>query len=182
MKFKKGDSVAVIDDIIKGKVVKVKKNTVIIETSDGFPFEFSVNELVLIEKDQNDLARYANVSNAELMEKNEVVKKKKSIFKTDSKNKSMPIMEVDLHIEKLVKSPSKMDNFDKLEVQLNTAKTKLDYAVRNRILKVVLIHGVGEGVLKAELNNLLNKYDCNYQPASFQKYGMGATEVRFFQN
>ncbi|HKJ06987.1 MAG TPA: Smr/MutS family protein, partial [Flavobacteriaceae bacterium] len=118
----------------------------------------------------------------ELMKKNISKPKKKSIFKTDDKNKSMPFMEVDLHIEKLIKNTSKIDKIDALEIQLDTAKLKLDFAVRNRIPKVVLIHGVGEGILKTALNYLLNKYNCEFYPASYKKYGLGATEVYFLQN
>ena len=48
---------------------------------------------------------------------------------------------------------------------------------------MVFIHGVGEGVLKEELNTLLNRYNnVEYYDADFKTYGLGATEVRIFQN
>jgi len=40
MEFKIGDIVAVLDDVIKGKVISVATNKIIIETEDGFPFRF----------------------------------------------------------------------------------------------------------------------------------------------
>ncbi len=91
-------------------------------------------------------------------------------------------MEVDLHAEKLVKSTRGMDNFDILSIQINTAKHKLEYCISKRISKLVLIHGVGDGVLKIELRYLLNNYPVKYYDASYQKYGQGATEVYIFQN
>lgn len=49
--------------------------------------------------------------------------------------------------------------------------------------KLVFIHGVGEGVLKSELEFLLSKYDgITFKEASYQKYGVGATEVYIKQN
>ena len=51
-----------------------------------------------------------------------------------------------------------------------------------RIPKIVFIHGVGEGVLKSELDFMLGRYEEVYfQDANYQKYGQGATEVGFKQ-
>ena len=59
----------------------------------------------------------------------------------------------------------------------------MDFAIRKRIQKLVFIHGVGEGVLKSELDFLLGRYDnLKFYDADYQKYGVGATEVYFFQN
>ena len=45
--------------------------------------------------------------------------------------------------------------------------------------KIVFIHGKGEGVLRAEIEKQLkSRYrHCEYQDASFQQYGFGATQV-----
>ena len=75
-----------------------------------------------------------------------------------------------------------MDSYDKLTMQVDTAKYKLEFAIRNRIPRIVFIHGVGEGVLKEELNYLFNRYNVSVSEASYQKYGMGATEVYILQN
>jgi dsDNA-specific endonuclease/ATPase MutS2 len=76
-----------------------------------------------------------------------------------------------------------MSNYDILTLQTETAKRHLDFAIRNRIPKIVFIHGVGEGILKAELDFLFGRYDnLTFQDANFQKYGQGATEIYFKQN
>jgi dsDNA-specific endonuclease/ATPase MutS2 len=76
-----------------------------------------------------------------------------------------------------------MTNFEMLNLQLDTAKRQLDFALRKRIQKVVFIHGVGEGILKEELYYLFKRYEnAKFYDADYQKYGMGATEVYFFQN
>jgi len=66
---------------------------------------------------------------------------------------------------------------------LDTAKRQLDFAISKRIQKVVFIHGVGEGVLRTELEFLFNRYDnVKFYDADYKKYGRGATEVYIFQN
>jgi dsDNA-specific endonuclease/ATPase MutS2 len=48
---------------------------------------------------------------------------------------------------------------------------------------MVFIHGVGEGVLRQELETLLGRYsNVQFYDADYKSYGIGATEVRIFQN
>ena len=76
-----------------------------------------------------------------------------------------------------------MSNFDILTLQSETAKRHIEFAIRNRIPKIVFIHGVGELVLKSELDFLLSRYEMiSFNDANYQKYGGGATEVYFKQS
>jgi dsDNA-specific endonuclease/ATPase MutS2 len=183
MKFKINDKVAVIDDLIKGKVIAVSKDSIQVEATDGFIFNFSPNALIVIKEDQKELSKFSDINNEHLIEKvTESSKKKKSKFKSDLKPDKLPPMEVDLHIQNLIATTRGLDNYDILTIQLETAKKKLEFAIRNRIPKIVFIHGVGEGVLKSELEFLLKKYPVEWYEASFKKYGLGATEVYIYQN
>jgi dsDNA-specific endonuclease/ATPase MutS2 len=51
--------------------------------------------------------------------------------------------------------------------------------LKNKVRKMVFIHGVGNGKLKYELIKALNERypDLVYQDASFKEYGYGATMV-----
>ena len=91
------------------------------------------------------------------------------------------VIEVDLHIEKLIKNPNKIKKKNILSFQLNAARNFLNRAKEIGIKKIIFIHGVGEGILKNELENLLinHSQDLLYYPADFSNYGNGATEVRF---
>jgi DNA-nicking Smr family endonuclease len=92
-------------------------------------------------------------------------------------------MEVDLHIAQLVPSQRGLSNYDMLEIQLDTAKRQLHFAMKKGIQRVVFIHGVGAGVLKQELEYLLKRYDAvSFEDANFQKYGRGATEIYIHQS
>lgn len=180
MEFKPGDKVAALDDDLEGVVVKTDKTSVTIETPDGFEMDFSPSELVKIETPFEDLP--VDVDMDRVLEEKRVPKKPQS-RRIKPKERNAPPMEVDLHIEKLVNNFRGMSNFDILNLQMETAKRQLNFAMRKRIQKIVFIHGVGEGVLKAELDYLLGNYDnLKFYDADFQKYGQGATEVYFFQN
>jgi DNA-nicking Smr family endonuclease len=87
-------------------------------------------------------------------------------------------MEVDLHIERLLDSIKGMSNFDILNYQINSAQKQLEFALRKRIKCIVFIHGVGEGVLKMEVETLLRRYDyIKFHQADPRQYGMGAIEA-----
>lgn len=174
-----GNKVAVIDDVFKGKVIKINGDSISVETSDGMIFNFSKSELVKIEKEQRELSKFSDINNDFLKEKMAANKPKKSFFQ---KENSEVIIEVDLHINQLVKSVKGLDNYDMLNLQLDTAKRKVEFAISKRISKIIFIHGVGEGVLKSELHYLLNNYPVKYYDASYKKYGLGATEVHILQN
>lgn len=175
----KGDKVSVLDDAIDGVVVDVNGNEVTIETTDGFNLTFKSSELIKIgnNSDMNfSFNKSQIISEKEVVKPNYINKEKKS-------KKEMPVPEFDLHIEKLVKNHKSMSNYDILTIQTETAKRHIEFAIRNRIPKIVFIHGVGEGILKSELDFMLGRYDnISYQDANFQKYGSGATEVYFKQN
>jgi hypothetical protein len=182
MKFEVNDKVEVLDDALKGIVMHVQGEVVTIETSEGFSLDFNQSELVKIEEQQSRMISMNDAAFSEILREKEQSKRPKPI-RIKPKDRNIPTMEVDLHIEKLVNSYKGMGNYDILNLQLETAKRQVEFAMRKRIQKIVFIHGVGEGVLKAELDFLLGRYDnLKFYDADYQKYGVGATEVYFFQN
>ncbi len=184
MNFTKGELVAVLDDVISGAVISVQNEMVTIETTDGFVMKFKKNELVKKNTDQHEISKKSRINNYSLLRENiDFVKGKPKIKKKrDNKKDKLPAMEVDLHINQLTKSSRGFSNYDMLTLQIDTAKRQLEFAIRNRIPRVVFVHGVGEGVLKTELDYLFSRYPVEVYSASFQKYGLGATEVYILQN
>ena len=182
MNFKVGDRVETIDDIIKGSVTSINRNTITIETEEGFLLNFEASELMKITSDE--IARnlsFKKIHSA--IQEKEASKKPKRILEKSKKERIETAMEVDLHIHQLTNAHRGMSNYDMLALQTDTAKRQLEFAMRKRIPKVVFIHGVGEGVLKEELAYLFRQYDnVKYYDADYQKYGLGATEVYIYQN
>jgi dsDNA-specific endonuclease/ATPase MutS2 len=176
--FNKGDKVMVLDDAIDGIVTAVKGDEITIETAEGFELTFHKKELLKTGGSEINFS----VQNMNQILKEKEIPKPRSFVK-EKKVKEVPAPEFDLHIEKLVKNHRGMNNFDILNLQIETAKRHIDFAIHHRIPKIVFIHGVGEGVLKAELDFLLGRYDnLDFHDANYQKYGAGATEIYFRQN
>ncbi len=177
MEFSKGDKVSVLDDDINGVVLEVKNNEITIETTDGFTMTFFVNELIKI---NNTSLLNSNTVRFNLSEvqKQKEIPKPRSFVKEKANKGEIPPPEFDLHIEKLVKNFRGMSNYDILTLQAETAKRHVEFAIRNRIPKIIFIHGVGEGILKSELDFMLGRYEnIIFHDANYQKYGIGATEV-----
>ena len=179
--FNQGDRVLVLDDDLKGVVSSINGDSIVVVTDDDFEIEFESSELVLMD---NTLSKRDfipdNVSEV-LLEKAE--EKYKKVNRVKPKERNLPPMEVDLHIHQLVPKSKGMNNYDMLTIQIDTAKRQLEFAIKKRIQRIVFIHGIGEGVLKAELEYLFRQYgNLQFNDADYQKYGKGATEVYIFQN
>lgn len=179
MKLTKGDFVEVLDEPLSGVVVSVHENEIELETEDGFLLHFNINEVVKVSYDQ------IKVDETQMLEalKEKQVERKITTPRVKPKERAAPALEVDLHIHKLTDRDRNLSNFEILNIQLDAARGQLEFAIRKRIQKVVFIHGVGQGVLRAELETLLSRYDnLKVYDADFKKYGVGATEVYIFQN
>ncbi|MFD1063750.1 Smr/MutS family protein [Winogradskyella litorisediminis] len=181
--IKVGDTVETIDDAIKGKVLKISGDSIFVESEDGFEFEFSANELIILDSEDNiNLGSLANSSISEITREKESGKKP-NYHKPKAKKRHQPTFIVDLHIHHLTDSTRGMTNFDMLNLQLDTARRQLDFAIKQRMPKMVFIHGVGEGVLRQELYTVLRRYNnVTFYDADYREFGLGATEVKIFQN
>lgn len=183
MDFKKGDSVLVLDEDMSGVIKSISGDVITIESEDGFDLQFSASELIKTNSSTTlKHEAFSNASAKEIISEKESGKKKKPVG-IKPKERTQPAMEVDLHIHQLTNSVKGMTNHDMLTLQLDTAKRQLEFAMRKRIQRVVFIHGVGEGVLKIELEFLFGRYNnVKFYDANLQKYGLGATEVYIYQS
>ena len=89
------------------------------------------------------------------------------------------LLEIDLHISELVDSTAGLSPADMLNLQIDEFRKVMDANLKNKGLKIVFIHGKGEGVLRNALMKELNhRYKGHQvQDASFREYGFGATQV-----
>ena len=183
MEYKIGDSVLVLDEDMSGIIKNISGDVITIESEDGFDLEFSASELIKTNSSTSlKNEAFSNTSAKEIISEKESGKKKRSVG-IKPKERVQPAMEVDLHIHQLTNSSRGMANHDMLTLQVDTAKRQLEFAIRKRIQRVVFIHGVGEGVLKLELEYLFGRYNnVKFYDANLQKYGLGATEVYIYQN
>lgn len=176
--MKKGDTVSAIDEDVTGVVEKIKGEVVWVLV-DGFSLQYQKSELVIVKSFYNlvfDGQDLETVLREKQLAKPRQVNPRK-------KNKETSVVEIDLHIGKLTRSAKGWSNYDMLNLQIDTAKQRLEHAIANRIPRLVFIHGVGEGVLRMELETLFRRYpEVTFSDASYKKYGAGATEVYIYQN
>ena len=94
------------------------------------------------------------------------------------RGKDEPVV-VDLHASELLETTAGLSAADILNHQLDVFRKTMDEYKNRHGVKLVFIHGKGEGVLRHAIVHELNyRYkNCPYQDASFQEYGYGATQV-----
>jgi DNA-nicking Smr family endonuclease len=70
-----------------------------------------------------------------------------------------------------------------LQKQLKELKATFNKAKKNKVNRLIVIHGVGEGVLKNEVRTYLeNQSGIEFYDSDFREYGKGATTIDFHPN
>jgi hypothetical protein len=85
--------------------------------------------------------------------------------------------EIDLHIEELYPNIDGLSNAEIIEIQLRHFRKELDTAILRKASGIVFIHGVGNGILKAEIRKELKAGGFRFKDGDHNRYGYGATEV-----
>lgn len=178
MSFVVGQVVSFLYEKGEGKILKLEGKRALVEDETGFDRWFPWNELVQI--------------HSKVYDDDEIVITKEDLEpelnfriiqeRTGSK-RPLTIWEIDLHIEELLDSTAGMSNTEILRKQMNEFRAMFKKAKANNIHKLVVIHGVGEGVLKNEIRTYLSTQDqIEVYDADFSEYGKGATAVEFHPN
>ena len=167
-RFKIGQAVKFTNDVGGGKVVSIKDDLVTIEDEDGFEEIVPQSELIL------DLSLEMNDA---FIPKEEEVSISRKGKKPNSKRRSEQI--VDLHIEEVTDVNTRhWPNYKIVTAQMYAAQKALKRAKKSGIKHLILIHGVGDGVLKRELWSWLRgEMDIEFYDAEYARFGWGATEV-----
>jgi len=151
---------------LKGEIVKINSTyKVTVKTEDGFEVLSSVKDLVKVEVNTDKAVAYGNH-----FHQKDNDNKSSSSFKRD---KSSTILKIDLHIELLSGSYQYLDNFEIVQIQLNECHLKIEKALHSNYQKLIIVHGIGIGTLKAEVHKLLRNYNLRF----YLSKDAGATEV-----
>ena len=189
MNLKIGDKVRFLNSDGHGIITKILDlERVELENNFGFLEEYKISELVP-ERKQEDYQ-------TENLTFDKEIKSKINAEKTNNKNfdlkrkfrhlqryGSKEIVVLDLHIENLIDSHNGMSNSAILKIQMTHFKTFLNKSIDKKQRKIVVIHGVGEGVLRHEIRKELDIYHpyFEYYDASYDEFGYGATEIRLIK-
>jgi hypothetical protein len=189
MNFKIGDKVRFLNSDGHGIITKILDlERVELENNYGFLEEYKISELVP-ERKQEDYQ-------TENLAFNQEIKSKLNSENTNNKNfdlkrkfrhlesyGSKERVVLDLHIENLIDSHNGMSNSAILKIQMSHFKSFLNKSIDKKQRKIVVIHGVGEGVLRHEIRKELDIYHpyFEYYDASYDDFGYGATEIRLIK-
>lgn len=189
MNFKIGDKVRFLNSDGHGIITKILDlERVELENNYGFLEKYKISELVP-ERKQEDYQ-------TENLAFDQEIKSKLNSEKTNNKNfelkrkfrhlesyGSKERVVLDLHIENLIDSHNGMSNSAILKIQMSHFKSFLNKSIDKKQRKIVVIHGVGEGVLRHEIRKELDIYHpyFEYYDASYDDFGYGATEIRLIK-
>lgn len=184
MQFKLGDKVRFLNEVGEGVITEVlSENAVMVENQDGFDYRYAITDLVsTAPKEDYKLDGIEHVESVNEKVQSESKSKKldefyKKFNHLDKVNREEH--EIDLHIEELIDSHRGMSNTQILSVQMANFNRELNVAMRQGSRKLIAIHGVGEGVLRAEIRKEIHYNYPEFQThdANYKKYGYGATEI-----
>ena len=173
--MKVGDIIHHIDGVERGRILAVLGDRLQVFWED-LEIEEIVqnNEVVVI---QPEIAEIISGQSA-------IPNKEEKVLKASSSKKAQKdsAREIDLHIENLLPTTKGMTNHEIVQVQLQALYDAFEEARADRCKRLIVIHGVGEGRLREEVLIFLSgQDDIEFFDASYQKYGQGATEVRFYK-
>lgn len=157
-----------------------------VRTWEGLEYEYPVKNLVVV-KAETTIYRVSDhhaklvASNDRMAERIERDKGRGASVRNAGKvarREDPQVMEIDLHLHELVKDERVLQHDEKLRYQLDYFERMLNTAIRDKKRKLIVIHGIGEGVLREEVRKALQYYDMvRFDDADPRRYGYGATEV-----
>ena len=168
--FKIGEKIILKEDRTKAKIVlHIGDRKVKIEDENGFVYIVNNSEILPLDSETDNPKSYG--SSFDLKEEDIIISK---AFKSrKSKLDSGGRVKIDLHIENLTSYYNHMHNAEIVKLQMDYCKKELDEAMLKSKHSLEIVHGIGEGVLKAEVHKLLKLYNLTF----FESHDSGSTEV-----
>lgn len=170
--MKIGDKVKLLDEEGIFTIKNFIGNKAVLLDSYGFEVTHLLNNLIAYDKYAN---MYTEVTDFNAKKEDVTSKKTNNVAKETIQDRI-----IDLHIGNIVDSFKNMMPHQMLEKQINKAMEEIKSAKKDKVKKLILIHGKGKGVLKKEIYKILNSMDdIEYFEADIIKYRFGAVEIRF---
>lgn len=164
MSFNLGERVLFLHDSGTGIILEIiPDGTFVIEDEDGFRRKLNAGEICKIHAEDIPVDLIPDEKDA--------VSGKRS-----GTNRNNGIWEIDLHIDALLDSMEGMTNHDIVQYQMRSLKRFLEDAKAKKARRILIIHGVGEGVLRREVHDYLRGIDgAVFHDEHYTPKGFGAT-------
>ena len=164
--FKIGDKVKFLKSNDFGTIVNIiSERKIQVEDSSLFLTVVNVKDIVKFDDHTDTVQAYGDVMFSKESKENTSVKK--------MSRQNLNEVKIDLHIENLSNDFLAMTNFEIVQVQVKKCEDALINAINSNAQKLIIVHGIGEGVLKKEVHNLLLRFELRY----FVSINGGSTEV-----
>lgn len=160
MSFKVGESVSLLKESGFYSIIRINAPYAIVQDEHGFEYQVTLTSLI------KRIPVSGSVVNKELSE----------ITQTAKKQLAASIPTLDLHATAL--GIDGMPTNELLEKKLSHCRMFLNQCIEKRHSKVFIIHGVGEGVLKTAVRQLLQgKPGISFHDGNYSARGVGSTLV-----
>ena len=180
MDFFIGDQVIFINENLKGEIVDIRGDILVVNCLK-LDLEVHSSKVIKINKEIENIYSKLMVTDGSF------------IFNQDDKlnqnkeKKDLPIelkinisknFELDLHLEKIIDNLECIHPQEILQLQLNAFYRGIFEAKNLGIDYLVVIHGIGKGVLKRKIVEFLEENEAIFFEADYNKYKGGAIEIK----
>ena len=165
MKFKVGDNIVFKHEKQCGTILKIVNGKLLVKNSDGFEEIVSSNDIILYDENTDKVTAYG----IDFDIKDDQIKKRK----TKKNQRFSKVLKIDLHIELIIDYYKELENHEIVNIQLKKCENAIRKAMNTRIEKIIIVHGIGVGTLKKEVQQLLDQYNFRY----YTSQDGGSTEV-----
>lgn len=165
-----GSKVSFLKDIGQGTILKIENDQFLIRDENGFENWYNQDEIVPRMQVSDEKLLADNAIHKRMGEKHPAIKPK---FK-----KKIVESKIDLHMENLVSSHKGMTNHEILLIQLSHFKQFLQRTELDKVSRIVVVHGLGTGKLKAEIQTIIKDIKgAEMFDADYLTYGQGASII-----
>ncbi|MGB0805452.1 MAG: Smr/MutS family protein [Salibacteraceae bacterium] len=182
MAFQIGDKVRLLNEDEEGVILKFHNQNKVDLEIDDFIYTYSISEIIKVTPSQNIIHvpvenPLKNSEEVQPVNNKEVLQHiPKKVFHNISR---LGYPEIDLHIYELVDKPKNLSNSEMLQIQTFRLEQFIQDCIANLVSEFVVIHGVGEGVLRLEVQKILESHgNIEFKEADFREYGTGATYAK----
>lgn len=163
--MKIGDKVSVLDEDLQGIIISIKEEIIGIRDEYGFVHHYPKEKLV--EK------------NPSLYERMKIQNKYEYTPQKSKKHAKNELL-VDLHFDKMVPNPEDYESFERLFLQKEKLIETLDFCKANKIKKLEIIHGLGDGTLQKMVYDVLeNQVGLDFYNKEILHHQSGTVIVEF---
>ncbi len=139
MKFQVGDTVSILDEPLKGKVMSVGTRIKVL-LEDGFEETYLPSQLSIFSKNMLEIP----------------LDIKDSVY--SSEIKVPKIAEIDLHFDAQRMKIHQIESNEILNRQLQLLGEEIRESMAHKVDQLIVIHGIGKGILKNEVIQLSKKF------------------------